>query len=916
MIRKILIVVVTLLVLVIGSAIVLPIIFKDDLIVLVEEQANANLNADVKFGDIGLSLFESFPDFTLTVNDFSVTGRDQFSGVALADIEELKLSLDLMSVINGGTIQINTIGLVSPSMHVIVLEDGLANYDIAPSSDESEPEEETTESTSFSVGLKEYYIRNANIIYDDRAGDMYAELKNLTHEGSGDFTQDDFLLRTYTKVDQLTFGMEGMNYLNRTELESDFDMNMNLPNMRFEFVENYVRLNALKLGFDGSVAMPSEDGDPIDLDLTFNTTETTFKSILSLVPAIYLTDFSDVETSGSFALDGSAKGRMVGDQLPAFALNLTVSDAMFHYPDLPKAAENIAIDLHVKNPGGSEDNTVVDLNQFHVELANNPVDMMLHMRTPISDPFIDANVKMDLDLASVKDVIPLEEGQALTGRIVSEIDLEGNQSALDQERYQDFHAGGSLQLSNFEYQDPELPYKTLIKAMSLNFSPRYAELTQFDMNVGKSDISMTGRVDNIVEWYVANAPLSGQFNFSSELMDLNEFMTEDEEEEETAEEEEPSGVFEVPAGYDFVLNTSIQKMIYENLEISNTRGRVVMRDQKLSLDRLAMQLLDGSLTMSGFYATPNPVQPDFDFNLDIIGWDVPKTYEYVDMAKQVAPIMKYATGKFSSTMKVNGKMDSNMDPLYNTLGGGGMLATRGVSVNKPPVLEKAADAIKYDGLKSFDIDDSEFEFSFEDGRVVIEPSDFVIGKEIPSNLSGSHGFDQSLNYLLKLDVPSKLFGGAANQAIGGLLSQVNKAAGTNASMPERVDVDLIIGGTSADPKITPSIGGATAGSATDAIKDQVKDELNKKKEELENQAKEEVDKAKAEAERKAREEAEKAKQQAKEEADKAKRKAEEEAKKRADEAKRKAEAEKKRLEEEAKKKAAEEAKKKMKDLFK
>ena len=73
--------------------------------------------------------------------------------------------------------------------------------------------------------------------------------------------------------------------------------------------------------------------------------------------------------NGSLALDGYAKGRMVGDQLPAFALNLTVADAMFHYPDLPKSAENIAIDLHVKNPGGSEDNTIVDLNQFHVELA-------------------------------------------------------------------------------------------------------------------------------------------------------------------------------------------------------------------------------------------------------------------------------------------------------------------------------------------------------------------------------------------------------------------------------------------------------------------------------------------------------------------------------------------------------------------
>ena len=294
----------------------------------------------------------------------------------------------------------------------------------------------------FSIGLSEYYIRNANIIYDDRAGGMYAHLVNFTHEGSGDFTQDDFLLETMTDADAIDFKMDGVTYLSRTALDMKFDMNMNLPNMKFDFVENYVKLNALHLGLDGSMAMPAEEGDPIDFDLTFETKETTFKSLLSMVPAIFMTDFEDIETDGNLALSGMAKGRMVGDQLPAFALDLTVSEARFQYPDLPKAAENISIDLHVKNPGGSDDNTIVDLNKFHVELANNPIDMVLHMRTPISDPYIDVDIDMNMDLSSLADVIPLEEGQAITGQVISDIQLKGNQSALDEERYQDFEAGG------------------------------------------------------------------------------------------------------------------------------------------------------------------------------------------------------------------------------------------------------------------------------------------------------------------------------------------------------------------------------------------------------------------------------------------------------------------------------------------
>ena len=192
MLKKLLAVIAVLFILIIASAIVLPIIFKDDIIAIVKEEANNNVNARLDFGDIGLSMFESFPDFTLTIEDIKVVGLDPFDGVVLADIAELKLSLDLMSVINGEKIDINTIGLLSPNLHVIVLADGRANYDIALPSESPEEVEESSSETSFSIGLKSYYIENANIIYDDRQGGMYANLKNFTHRGSGDFTQDDF----------------------------------------------------------------------------------------------------------------------------------------------------------------------------------------------------------------------------------------------------------------------------------------------------------------------------------------------------------------------------------------------------------------------------------------------------------------------------------------------------------------------------------------------------------------------------------------------------------------------------------------------------------------------------------------------------------------------------------------------------
>ena len=78
--------------------------------------------------------------------------------------------------------------------------------------------------------------------------------------------------------------------------------------------------------------MPEED---IDMDITFKTTKTDFKTLLSLIPAIYMKDFEDVKTSGKLALNGFAKGTYNDSILPAFDFII--------YAEKNKMAANIII---------------------------------------------------------------------------------------------------------------------------------------------------------------------------------------------------------------------------------------------------------------------------------------------------------------------------------------------------------------------------------------------------------------------------------------------------------------------------------------------------------------------------------------------------------------------------------------------
>ena len=316
--------------------IALPFMFKGTIVEKVKEETNKMLNAKVDFGEFDLGLISTFPDFNFEIEDVSVEGVEQFEGIKLAEVKKLYLKVDLMSVIGGDQIELKTLEITEPAIRALVLADSTANWDIVKETPEDEPEE----SSSFSLGLNDLSIKGGYISYQDETSDLLAEIKGLNFNLSGDMTEASTNLSTSSTIDELNVEMDGMGYLNKAVVSAKADIEADLANSKYTFKENEVQVNELILGMNGWVSMPEEN---IDMELTFQAKETEFKNILSMIPAVYLTDFAQVQTKGKLALDGFAKGTYNETSLPAFALNLVVSDAMFKYPDLPKSANNIQV---------------------------------------------------------------------------------------------------------------------------------------------------------------------------------------------------------------------------------------------------------------------------------------------------------------------------------------------------------------------------------------------------------------------------------------------------------------------------------------------------------------------------------------------------------------------------------------------
>ncbi len=873
---------ITLLVLIL-IIIALPFMFKGKIVEMVKEETNAMLNAKIDFGEFDLGLISTFPNFNFSINDVKVEGVDKFEGVALADVKNLYLKVDLMSVISGEQIDIKSIKITEPKIKAIVLADTTANWDIMKETGEEEEEVVEEESAPFSLSLKDVSIIDGYVMYKDETMDLVTEIVGLNFNMNGDMTADVTTLNTHSTIDAFNLSMEGMDYMKKAVIVADAAIEADLANSKYTFKENEVKVkvNELILGMDGWLAMPAED---IDMDLKFNAKQTEFKNILSMVPAVYLTDFSTVKTAGKLALDGFAKGTYSETKMPGFGVNLVVKDAMFKYPDLPKSANNIQVDLHVTNPDGDLDKTVVDLKTFHVELAGNPIDANLHVTTPISDANVKAGLMANFNLASLKDVLPAEGNNELNGQVNSDLKIAGRVSAIEQERYEDFHAEGSFGLAEMNYKSDSLPYDVYINAFNLNFSPQHVELSEFDSKIGKSDISANGRIDNIISYVFSDdEELTGTFNVNSTLLDLNEFMSDEEvassETAAEATEEEPLSVIEVPKNIFFTLNSKFNKVVYDNMDIDQIVGQLVVKDQKVSMNNLAMNLLGGSMVMNGHYETTNPEKPGISYDMDIKNFDIETVSNTFATVQEMAPMAKYAKGAFNTDLKLEGTLDKEMMPDLMSLTGNGSMQTKSVRVDGFKPMEKLADVLKNDKLRGLDVNDTKVTYEFKDGRVHVQPFNVKMGKTT-GTVSGSNGFDQSLDYVMKLKVPSAELG--AGDALNKLNSQA-AGIGMNLKAAEFIDVDVTIKGTATDPKVGVNLKDV-AGSIVDNVKEQVKEQVEEKIDEAKDKALEEARKKADQLRAEAKKQADKVRAEGKKAADKIREEAEKNAQKLIDEA--------------------------------
>jgi hypothetical protein len=813
---------------------ILPFAFKGKIVSAVNEAANKNLKATVSFNpDLSLSLIRNFPNLSMGIDDLKIVGKDSFANDTLINAPHLRLVVDLASVFGGGEIVIRKIHMEDARANIIFLKSGAANFDIAIADTTASAETTADTSAPMKLSIKELNIENTRIHYIDYSLDFELITNGTNLNSSGDFADELFTLENKIGIDQLTMNFGGMTLLSKAKIKGNTNIDMDLNQMKFGFADNEFKINDLPLIAKGWVKMGEVD---MDMDIDVRTPNSDFKSFLSVVPGCYTQNFADVKTSGTMGLVFTMKGIMNDLRMPATHVELKIKDAGFQYPAMPANASNIQLNFLLDNTDGNPDNTHVVIAPLSANLGGDKLAVSLDMKTPVSNPYANGQVDVNLHLDRWKQLMPLESGTQVSGEVDAHFNFNGHYSAIAKEQFNDLQAGGALQLKNIAYTSTStLPLA--IQNLAMTVSPSDFDLTVDQLKYGKSAMDIRGKLQNMLGYYLNDETLKGQLVINSKSIDLNEWMsamsasevpaakegeTSDGKGTEgnsaaanTADNTSASESPRIPDNLDLMFNMNAGRLIYEDYDLQQATAKAEIKDGILNVNPLAASIFGARVEIASMsYTNPIGGKPTVKGGFNILNVNPANLATTLSLVKEYAPIVGRIQGLANIETQMGMQLKPNMDMDLATLTAGGLFNLFSGNLDVPSWMGETAKQLQWGVTDKMSLKPTKAGFLIENGQFKLKDS---IGVNLPKECQMKLGGYVDLSKQLHL---------------GGTLTAKGR------KLPFTITGDM------KNPKLTVGWKGALKEAAAPVIaqlKDKAFDALNKQVADILKEAKEKAD---------------------------------------------------------------------------
>lgn len=705
---------------------------------IVIKEANRQLKTKLTVQDFSISLLSGFPRVSAQLEGVFL---NDISGSTLLKARSVALQFGLFNLLSNHI----TISSVVIKDGIVVLKidaAGRNNYDIVRPSDAKKP-------SNLDLSIDKATLQNVRFIYNSLPDKQKTDLTLKNAVVSGKFGAQNFTLSSKADMTVAYFDNQSQRFLNNKPVSYDAQIAVDMVKGIYQFDKMALKIASLPLQINGLVQSVPKKGT--FFNLVVENREANISNLFQLLPAQYLSNFKDFQSSGIFNLKAQIKGLSHKTQIPDVHAEVAFKNGKIVSPKWKQSFDNISFNAIFDNK-----KSVLDIPNCQATFAGNPLNAHLKIIN-FDNPSVSFDMNGALPLGLALGFINDSRVSAGTGVLrFNALNVNGKYADMTSSKtLQNIQASGSLSLENTSFKINGEP----IDADGvLNFNNKGISVRNFNIKGAGSDATFTGTFTNWLPVLLSDSTkqtdLEFQARLDAEQLDIARLVA--------LAQPQPQRV--VPQSYYYAAKGLPIPQYRKQFPILNRmKGRFESTIKNFMYDKISGRSFKGSLdftgndlilrgravAMGGNWEVDGKMElgyrPHLFSKLTTRGVNISEFFRQCNNFNQDVLKSDNISGLLSSRIAINAYWDEKFhflkDKLYVLAD---VNATNGELVGFK-MLENFSTFIKVQDLKRVKFTNLQNQFEIYRQTLHI-PVMFIQNNALNLQISGDHTFNQDINY--------------------------------------------------------------------------------------------------------------------------------------------------------------------------
>lgn len=757
-----------LIVLVIAFFFTVVYIYEDEAKQYAVEQLNKHLKVKVKAPDIELTIWDQFPKASLRFNDVLIPdylSKNEQDTMLYA--KHIYLSFDFWDMMSGNY-KVQTVSIESALINLKVNKQGEGNFNIF--------KEDSTDTgdAKFSFALKEVKGEKIKISYiDSMSNQQYSGYApELTF--SGNFTEAIYDLKVNAKLKAKKIQSGNITYIKDKETSIDLAMHIDRNQNKYLIQKGNISVEELLFEVTGHyINIP--DSSAIDLNIKGKNID--LASAITILPKEFMATLDKYKAKGLVVFEARVKGNINEKESPRTSAEYYLQGGSLTELNTKTSITDLSFE-------GFFDSDTLGTSIVYLDNIKGKIDVgQINGQVKIENleaPKIMVSSFGAIDLKLLHDFIQNENIEKMSGQTNYDLHFVA-ESTLDNLKILKSKGEFNFQNATLKLPSSALTYSQMNGDLVLNQND--ATITNFHGFIEDSDFRLDGTIKNLIPYIMSSEEiLTIDADLTTEELSLDNILKASEDPQIEAFEITDSEPFTLPSNIHLKLKSHIENLYYGKFDANQVKGMITLQDKKLSTENVTFLANEGNYTCDISLLQ----NPDLTFtwktNLKAKEIDIENFFHEMDNFGQI-----YLTEEH---IKGEGTIDLDMAVLVNndfTINTESLIAEcqlhiqKGQLINQPSLVE-IGEYFDENKLIKVVVDTDKLKkkltnvkFSELQNTITIKDSKIYIPKMtietnvLDLNLSGVHGFNDSIDYHFNFRLRKILYSNKKQEEFGPLV---------------------------------------------------------------------------------------------------------------------------------------------------